>query len=216
MSFKEPQKATRQSLLHHPLSQANAAWGRGWGGDGETSLGQPTVHPGSVVACATSVFQLSSRRQGKQRQTAGDGSAPVKTDAAGTSFCCLPPLSSSSSLSIGRTGSVRQQSAPPRSAPGRPSQRLGDTGEEPGAGGAPPTLVQLSSRSDGSGGHIHLWSPRRRPPLSRGRGGVSAESLPRAPATHTLNILQLPSSLSPFPLPGCLRGGKEKGTRRPR
>lgn len=185
MSFKEPQKATRQSLLHHPLSQANAAWGRGWGGDGETSLGQPTVHPGSVVACATSVFQLSSRRQGKQRQTAGDGSAPVKTDAAGTSFCCLPPLSSSSSLSIGRTGSVRQQSAPPRSAPGRPSQRLGDMGEEPGAGGAPPTLVQLSSRSDGSGGHIHLWFPPAAGHLCLGGGAGCLQRACPVPRLHT-------------------------------
>lgn len=185
MSFKEPQQATRQSLLHHPLSQANAAWGRGWGGDGKPSLGQPTVHPGSVVACATSVFQLSSRRQGKQRQTAGDGSAPVKTDAAGTSFCCLPPLSSSSSsLSITRMWSIRQQSEALRSAPGKPSQRLGDMGEEPGAGGAPPTLVRLSSRSDGSGGYIHPWFPRCRPPLSWGRGGVSAESFP-VPRLHT-------------------------------
>lgn len=217
MSFKEPQQATRQSLLHYPLSQANAAWGRGWGGDGAPSLGQPTVHPGSVVACATSVFQLSSRRQGKQRQTAGDGSAPVKTDAAGTSFCCLPPLSSSSSsLSIRRMWSIRQQSAPPRSAPSRPSRRLGARGRSRGQAGR---LRLWSSCPVGVTGAVATFtraSPRRRPPPSWGRGGVPAESLPRAPATHTLNILQLPSSLSPFPLPGCLRGGKEKGTGRPR
>lgn len=67
------------------------------------------------------------------KDTAGDGSAPVKTDAAGTSFCCLPPRSSSSSLSIRRTWSSGQQSEPPRSAPGKPSRRLGGHGG--GAGG---------------------------------------------------------------------------------
>lgn len=165
MSFKEPQQATRQSLLHPPLSQANAAWGRG---DGEPSLGQPTVRPGSMVACATSVFQLFSRRQGKRRQMAGDGSAPVKTDAAGTSFCRLPPLSSSSSLSIRRTQSTRQRSEPPQSAPGRPGQRqgLGTRGRSRGpAGHARPSsscpvgvagAVATLTRGSPSARHLHL------------------------------------------------------------
>lgn len=189
-------------------------------GDGEPSLGQPTVRPGSVVACATSVFQLFSRRQGKRRQMAGDGSAPVKTDAAGTSFCRLPLLSSSSSSSIRRTQSTRQWSEPPQSAPGRPSQRRG-RGTRGRSRGRPGRGARLSSSCPvGAAGAVATLTrggaPLRRPPPSWGRGGVSAESLPRTPATHTLNILQLPSSVSPFLLPGRLRGGKEKGTRRPR
>lgn len=185
--------------------------GAGVGRGGEPSLGQPTVRPGSVAACATSVFELVSRRQGKRRQTAGSSSAPVKTDAAGTSFCRLPPLSSSSSSSS--IGGCR----PPGSSQSLHSQHLvGPARDGAGGHGALPTLVQLSSRSGRSGGHINPWFAPCRPPLSWGRCRVSAESLPRAPATHTLNILQLPSSVSPFPLPGHLRGGIEKGTRRPR